>query len=85
MMQYLIENQNIPFELEAYVKNTPKLHSYFDMDFKGIKPKNYCGFLSINNQSYFIIPKITDENHQNLNTFIYMLSMPIILNSKMKS
>jgi len=76
---YLYENRYIDKQLESYdvfvehIKNTPKLHTYFDMDFKGIKPKNYCGFLSIRNQSYFIIPKITDKNHQNLNIFIYML------------
>jgi len=76
---YLYENRYIDKHLKSYdvlvehIKNTPKLHTYFDMDFKGIKPKNYCGFLSINNQSYFIIPKITDDKHQNLNTFIYML------------
>ena len=28
-MTYLIENQNISSELEAHVKNTPVLHSYF--------------------------------------------------------
>ncbi len=72
-MQYLNENKNIPQNLEQSIKNNPKLHPYFDINFQGIKPKNYCGFLSIENQSYFIIPKITDDNNQNLNTFIYML------------
>jgi 5-methylcytosine-specific restriction enzyme subunit McrC len=76
---YLYENRYIDKQLASYdvlvehIKQTPKLHTYFDMDFKGIKPKNYCGFLSIDNQNYFIIPKITDKNDQNLNTFIYML------------
>jgi len=70
---YLNENQNIPQALEQNIKNNPKIHPYFDISFQGIKPKNYCGFLSIDNQSYFIIPKITDDNDQNLNTFIYML------------
>jgi len=76
---YLYENSYIDKQLASYdtlieyIKNTSRLHTYFDIDFKGIKPKNYCGFLSVENQSYFIIPKITDENHQNLNIFIYML------------
>jgi len=72
-MQYLNENKNIPQNLEQSIKNNPKLHPFFDISFQGIKPKNYCGFLSIDNQSYFIIPKITDEKNQNLNIFIYML------------
>ena len=72
-MQYLNENKNIPKNLEQSIKNTPKLHAHFEINFQGIKPKNYCGFLSIDNQSYFIIPKIANDNNQNLNTFIYML------------
>ena len=72
-MQYLDENKNIPQNLEQSIKNNPTLHPYFDIGFQGIKPKNYCGFLSIENQSYFILPKITNDNNQNLNTFIYML------------
>ena len=85
---YLYENRYIDKHFKSYdvlvehIKNTPKLHTYFDMDFKGIKPKNYCGFLSINNQSYFIIPKITDDKHQNLNTFIYMLIYAYDINLK---
>jgi len=76
---YLYENCYIDTQLASYdvliahIQNTPKLHSYFNVDFKGIKPKNYCGFLSVANQGYFIVPKIADENHQNLNIFIYML------------
>ncbi len=72
-MQYLYENQYIPQNLEQFIKNSPDLHPYFSIDFKGVKPNNYCGFLSIENQSYFIIPKISDSNNQNLNIFIYML------------
>ena len=72
-MQYLYENQYIPQNLEQFIKNNLNLHPYFSIDFKGVKPNNYCGFLSIENQSYFIIPKISDSNNQNLNIFIYML------------
>ena len=72
-MKYLYENQNIPLELEIHIINNLKLHSYFEIRFDGIRPKNYCGFLSIDSEGYFIIPKITNQDNQNLNTFIYML------------
>ncbi len=72
-MQYLNENECIPQCLETTIKDVSVLHPYFDINFQGIKPKNCCGFLSIDNESYFIIPKITDCNSQNLNIFIYML------------
>jgi len=73
-MKILYENQYIKnSELESYIKDNKSLHPYFESNFKGVKPKNYCGFLSINNQSYFIAPKITTDNTQNLNIFIYML------------
>ena len=72
-MNLLYENQNIPKELETHIKNNTTLHRYFESNFNGIKPKNYCGFLSLNNESYFITPKITTDETQNLNTFIYML------------
>ena len=77
-MIYLYENKNIPTELNKYIEENQSLHPYFYINFLGIKPKNYCGFLSIDNKSYFIIPKIADENTQNLNTFIYICScMPM--------
>ena len=81
-MKYLIENQNIPKELEEHIKENKNLHAYFEIRFDGIRPKNYCGFLSIENESYFIIPKITNENNQNLNTFIYMLMYAYDINLK---
>lgn len=81
-MTYLYENQNIPTELKNYIEDNANLHSYFDINFKGIKPKNYCGFLSIDNESYFIIPKIANEDTQNLNTFIYMLIYAYDVNLK---
>ncbi|MDQ7085228.1 MAG: hypothetical protein Q9M36_10015 [Sulfurovum sp.] len=72
-MIYLYENQNIPKELEQHIKEHKSVYPYFDINFQGIKPKNYCGFLSIANKSYFIIPKIVDVDTQNLNVFMYML------------
>lgn len=75
-MTFLYENDVIPKELEElekYIRSSPSLYSYFENNFEGIKPKNYCGFLSVNNQSYFIAPKIATEEETNLNIFIYML------------
>lgn len=73
-MKTLYENENIPQELEEFIKTDETLHNYFDISFDGIKPNNYCGFLHLNNQEYFIVPKISSTNKEkNLNIFIYML------------
>ncbi len=73
-MMILYENQNIPKELSEYMKNDKTLHKYFEMNFDGIKPKNYCGFLKIDGEEYFIVPKISNKNNDtNQNIFIYML------------
>ena len=73
-MRILYENQWIDDDiLKIAINADESLHPYFESNFNKIKPKNYCGFLSINNQNYFITPKITTDNTQNLNTFIYML------------
>ena len=72
-MNILYENQNIPKELECYIKADKKLQGFFEQSFGGIKPKNYCGFLFVGGQSYFIAPKISSNEDQNMNTFIYML------------
>ena len=72
-MNYLFENQNIPNSLESYIEENKSLHEHFEINFNGIKPKNRCGFLSIEDENYFIIPKITNKEEQNLNIFIYML------------
>lgn len=85
-MKYLYEN--ITIERKKYpqlvlsIETTNSLHPYFESTFSGVKPKNYCGFLSINDENYFIIPKITNENNQNLNTFIYMLMYAYDINLK---
>ncbi|TLT03484.1 McrC family protein [Aliarcobacter cibarius] len=75
-MKFLVENQYIEDskEIEFFISTNSSLYNYFELDFKGIKPKNVCGFISLNNQDYFIVPKICDnENETNLNIFIYML------------
>lgn len=72
-MNLLYENKNIPQEFKKHIENNSNLHNYFESNFDGIKPKNYCGFLSIDGESHFIVPKIANNDIQNLNTFIYML------------
>ena len=73
-MKYLIENQYINnVEIEEFIIENKSLYNSFEKDFKGIKPKNSCGFLRIKNEDYFIIPKICTEDEKNLNIFIYML------------
>lgn len=73
-MTFLNENEYISDSiLLNQIKNNKALQSFFEMTFSGIKPKNNCGFLHIQNKNYFIIPKITNDQESNLNVFIYML------------
>ncbi len=72
-MKIIYENQNIPKKLEQSIKDNNSIHQYFDINFNGIKPKNYCGFITLKNKSYFIAPKISKKENQNLDIFIYML------------
>lgn len=73
MNNILYENQNIPKNLASHVKVETNLHNYFKVDFDGIKPNNYCGFLHVEGQNYFIAPKIANNDDKNLDIFIYML------------
>jgi 5-methylcytosine-specific restriction enzyme subunit McrC len=73
-MKYLVENQYIDnVDIKNYIIENKLLYDGFDLDFRGIKPKNSCGFISLNNENYFIVPKICEKNETNLNIFIYML------------
>lgn len=72
-MKVFYENQNIPSELNQYIEGNKDIHKYFEPSFHGIKPKNYCGFISLNNEDYFIVPKIRQNKESNLDIFIYML------------
>ena len=73
-MKLLYENQNIPKDLALHVKQTKELYNFFSIGFNGIKPNNYCGFLQAENQDYFIVPKICEEEKEkNLDIFLYML------------
>jgi 5-methylcytosine-specific restriction enzyme subunit McrC len=90
-MNILYENDYIPKNLADYkeinnsIANNKKLHRYFELNFDGIKTKNYCGFVCINNKNFFIAPKIAKNKGKNADTnisindtknldiFIYML------------
>jgi len=75
-MKFLYENEYILSELIPYIQDNKPLHPYFEHSFDGIKSKNNCGFLSVDGESYFIIPKIVKIDHGdeiNLDIFIYML------------
>ena len=76
MISFLYENQFIPNEhhrLIDYIKHNEAIQKFFTVEFQKIKSNNYCGFLQIQNENYFIIPKIADSETENLNIFIYML------------
>ena len=42
-------------------------------DLETIVKKNQCGFLRINNENYFIAPKISNDDKTNQKIFMYML------------
>jgi len=72
---YLYENSVITDDIlrKAIIANK-QLHSYFESSYGKLKPKNYCGFLSVEGNDYFIVPKINErDDTQNLDTFLYML------------
>lgn len=73
MKNVIYEYNNIKNELKNYVLKTKALHSYFSTTIDGsVKSKNYCGIVNFNNQNYFLLPKISKDNEQNLDIFTYM-------------
>lgn len=68
-----MKNEYIPSSLTKEIESNKELYPFFEMTFQGIKPKNNCGFLKIQNENYFIVPKIADKEQTNLHIFIYML------------
>jgi 5-methylcytosine-specific restriction enzyme subunit McrC len=72
-MTFLYENEYISSPLKNDIESNKELYPFFEMTFQGIKPKNNCGFLKIQNKNYFIVPKIADKKETNLHIFIYML------------
>ena len=76
-MVYLYENKVVAdTKLTEAIQDNTVLHPYFENSFNGVKPKNTCGFLSVDGESYFIVPKIIGEENAgatNLDIFIFML------------
>lgn len=72
-MNLLFENKLIPSELVDTIISNKILHPFFEIGFEGVKPKNYCGFLNLHSKNYFIVPKISNKDDENLNRFIYMI------------
>ena len=68
-MNFLYENENIPADLVPHIHNNKALHAYFESSYGKVRPKNYCGFLSIDGESYFIVPKIVKEDDEARQTF----------------
>lgn len=73
-MKKIYEYQEITDEaFKAHIIATPNLHPYFKLEWDRLKAQNYCGILHFNAHDYYILPKISSCETQNLNTFIYML------------
>ncbi len=60
-------------KLSKHIIETPSLHKYFKEEWGEVKARHYCGVLSFEDQDYYVLPKISDEE-SNLDIFIYMLS-----------
>ncbi|MFA5234950.1 MAG: restriction endonuclease [Sulfurimonas sp.] len=60
--------------LKEYIINTPLLHKYFKLDWNVLKSQQYCGILNYDNQDFYLLPKVSENNDKkNLDIFIYML------------
>jgi 5-methylcytosine-specific restriction enzyme subunit McrC len=74
MHNIIYEYQNIiNTRLSQYIKNTPSLHTYFQVGWEELKAKQYCGIINHNGEDYYILPKIANDTNINLNIFTYML------------
>jgi len=72
-LNIIYEYESIGNNLTSYIKSTPTIQKYFKSDFNTIKATQYCGIINDGNEDYFILPKISNNNKQNLNIFTYML------------
>lgn len=72
----LYEYEKIPTHCEkliSHIKENKALHKYFKEDWGDIKTKQYCGILSLDENDYYLLPKISNDENTNLDIFIYML------------
>ena len=71
---YLYEYKEITSNfLTEHIKNNKPLHKYFKQDWGKLKAKQYCGIINDGKDDYYILPKISNDDNDNLNIFIYML------------
>ncbi|APW66726.1 restriction endonuclease [Poseidonibacter parvus] len=70
---YLYEYQEVPEEISKTIIDNKSLHKYFKEDWGKVRTQQYCGILNIYNKDYFILPKISKQDENNLDIFIYML------------
>jgi 5-methylcytosine-specific restriction enzyme subunit McrC len=80
----IYEYTTIPDELNEYILTTPSLQQYFQINFEGLKAKQYCGIINHNNKNFYILPKIAnnDDENTNLKFFTYMLMYVSNINVK---
>ncbi|TLT08588.1 restriction endonuclease [Aliarcobacter thereius] len=74
----IYEYEEVPENLKSHILANISLRKFFTFDWKDLKAKQYCGILNLDNQNFYILPKIANRNdekdaEQNLNIFIYML------------
>jgi len=80
-LQYIYENCKIENkELCNIIKDNKSIQKYFKTSFNHITPNNYCGFISQNNKTFFILPKIANNTDTNFNIFLYMLMFAYDIN-----
>lgn len=60
-------------ELKKHIIDITDLHQYFTFNWNDVKASKYCGILNFENEDFYILPKIVEDDKQNLNIFIYML------------
>lgn len=65
-----------------HIKATSALQGYFKVGFEGIKARQYCGIIHHNEEDYYILPKIANDDDKNLHIFIYMLAYTNDINIK---
>jgi 5-methylcytosine-specific restriction enzyme subunit McrC len=73
--EYKILDETLPNikSLKNHIIDNTALHQYFKLNWKELKAKHYCGIFNFENQDYYILPKISNNETSNLNIFIYML------------
>jgi 5-methylcytosine-specific restriction enzyme subunit McrC len=74
MKNIIYEYSEVEGNLKNYIIDTPLLHKYFKLDWNVLKSQQYCGILNYDNQDFYLLPKVADNNDEkNLDIFIYML------------